>query len=327
MSRPLQVSFVIAGALVCFGAGAWYAAGRSAPATAAATRRVLYYRDPMHPAYRSDRPGIAPDCGMELEPVYADDPAQPSPQTPGTVRIGLDKQQLIGIRTVTAERTAGERTLRTVGRVAADETRIYRLTAAVDGWILNAYSKVAGDLVTKGEPLLTYYTREIVGAEQAYLFALDSLDRFEQAGPVSEPQKASLLSQLRQATDQLLNLGMSERQIADVARQRKVTQDVILLAPANGYILARNVALGLRFDRGLEFYRVADLDHIWVFAEIFESESRYLRPGATAVILWQGRKLHARMAASPLSLTPPRAPCASASKRITPAPFCARICS
>lgn len=35
-------------------------------------RRVLYYVDPMHPAYKSDRPGIAPDCGMQLEPVYSD---------------------------------------------------------------------------------------------------------------------------------------------------------------------------------------------------------------------------------------------------------------
>ena len=39
----------------------------------AATRKVLYWVDPMHPTYKSDKPGIAPDCGMALEPVYADD--------------------------------------------------------------------------------------------------------------------------------------------------------------------------------------------------------------------------------------------------------------
>ena len=37
-----------------------------------ASRKVLYWVDPMHPAYKSDKPGIAPDCGMKLEPVYAD---------------------------------------------------------------------------------------------------------------------------------------------------------------------------------------------------------------------------------------------------------------
>jgi len=39
---------------------------------------VLYYVDPMHPAYKSDKPGIAPDCGMKLEPVYADGGAPPA---------------------------------------------------------------------------------------------------------------------------------------------------------------------------------------------------------------------------------------------------------
>jgi hypothetical protein len=42
------------------------------PVVASAPHRVLYYVDPMHPAYHSDKPGKAPDCGMDLEPVYAD---------------------------------------------------------------------------------------------------------------------------------------------------------------------------------------------------------------------------------------------------------------
>ena len=33
--------------------------------------KILYYQDPMHPWYHSDKPGIAPDCGMKLVPVYA----------------------------------------------------------------------------------------------------------------------------------------------------------------------------------------------------------------------------------------------------------------
>src|SRR5437879_9810294 len=41
------------------------------------SRRVLYWVDPMHPDYKSDHPGIAPDCGMPLEPVYA----EPAPRS------------------------------------------------------------------------------------------------------------------------------------------------------------------------------------------------------------------------------------------------------
>jgi len=51
-----------------FGGGYWYA--RRAPSGAAQKggRKILYWVDPMHPAYKSDRPGIAPDCGMKYIP-------------------------------------------------------------------------------------------------------------------------------------------------------------------------------------------------------------------------------------------------------------------
>ena len=34
-------------------------------------RKVLYWYDPMHPAYKSEKPGKAPDCGMDLVPKHA----------------------------------------------------------------------------------------------------------------------------------------------------------------------------------------------------------------------------------------------------------------
>ena len=57
-------------------------------------RKVLYWVDPMHPAYKSDKPGIAPDCGMKLEPVYADGaaPAAAAGQSQGKLLYYRDPQ-------------------------------------------------------------------------------------------------------------------------------------------------------------------------------------------------------------------------------------------
>ena len=55
-----------------FLAGSWYQKQRLSGNPSAGGRQILYYVDPMHPSYKSDKPGIAPDCGMKLEPVYAD---------------------------------------------------------------------------------------------------------------------------------------------------------------------------------------------------------------------------------------------------------------
>ena len=103
----------------------------ASPNGGATVRRVLYYVDPMHPSYKSDKPGIAPDCGMKLEPVYADQAASvaaiktvalPS----GAVGIDGDMQKLLGIRVAEVGRGGANRVVRVVGRVAPEDTRIYR---------------------------------------------------------------------------------------------------------------------------------------------------------------------------------------------------------
>ncbi len=69
--RRFAVSMLVLAAIAAsYGLGRLHTA--SAAGKTAGSRRILYYTDPMHPAYKSDRPGIAPDCGMQLVPVYAD---------------------------------------------------------------------------------------------------------------------------------------------------------------------------------------------------------------------------------------------------------------
>ena len=50
-------------------------------------RKPLYWVDPMHPWYKSDRPGIAPDCGMKLVAVYPGDEAKYQERSAGMVQI------------------------------------------------------------------------------------------------------------------------------------------------------------------------------------------------------------------------------------------------
>lgn len=71
MKRAFGVVLLVA---TGFGGG-WYFARRGAASSTAPERKVLYYIDPMHPWYKSDKPGIAPDCNMALVPVYEGDAA------------------------------------------------------------------------------------------------------------------------------------------------------------------------------------------------------------------------------------------------------------
>jgi Cu(I)/Ag(I) efflux system membrane fusion protein len=283
--------------MVCvFVTGIWFGKWDSGSAAHQTGRRILYYIDPMNPAHTSDQPGIAP-CGMKMEPVYADEgasrqmPGGSSPvMSPDTVRVSPEKQQMIGIKTAVVAKAAVIHTIRTVGRVAADEKRIYRLNAAVDGWIKETYSNTTGSLVKKGERLATYYAPDFLAAEQAYIYALSSLDRFQASGNETPAQIALTRVNVKQYIDSLSNLGMSELQIREIAHTRQYTENIYVVAPASGFIIARNVSIGQRFEKGTEWYRIADLGKVWVLADLFRNEVEYVRPGQKVKITIPHRK-------------------------------------
>ena len=117
MNKPTAVGSLLVIALGAFVAGRF--SGGSRQQNPPSAKRVLYYVDPMHPAYKSDKPGTAPDCGMALEPVYeGDNPAAKLQLPAGAVSIAPEKQQLIGVRTEVVEKNSGSRLVRTTGRVA-----------------------------------------------------------------------------------------------------------------------------------------------------------------------------------------------------------------
>ena len=247
-------------------------------------RKVLYYVDPMHPAYKSDKPGIAPDCGMELVPVYEDGSMggtgrSTSSMPPGTVNVDPERQQFIGVRVGQVERTSGRRTIRVLGRVAADETRIYRLNAAAEGWIQQISTVTTGSQVKKGQLLATFYAPEFRSSIQAYLYTLSALDRFKASGTETPGQINLTNVSIQQAADSLKNLGMSEVQIEEIGRTRELTQNIKILAPADGFVLARNLSPGQKFEKGTEWFRIADLNRIWILADVFKNEAKLLRPG------------------------------------------------
>ncbi len=294
MKKPLKLIallLLVAASLVAasFVAGYWYHERAASTSSAAGARRVLSYEDPMHPAYKSDKPGIARDGGMRLEPVYADGgPAFPSPEngpssmSPGAVQVSAEGQQIIGVRTAQVEKTSQRRTLRVTGRVAADETRVYRLNAVVDGWIRDTHSNSTGSVVRKDQPLATFYSPEFLAAQQAYLYALSSLDRWQASGRETPEQITLTKANIQSAVDSLRTLGMGDIQIEEMHRTRQLTQDIVVTAPATGFVLARNVSPGQRFEKGTELYKIADLRHTWVLADLYENEARYFRPGMSA---------------------------------------------
>ena len=290
-NKRLLIIFGVIIALFSFLAGGLFQKTRTTGGNDPSGRKVLYYIDPMHPSYKSDKPGIAPDCGMKLEPVYADGSGVSAPTetaaAPGTVRISADRQQLIGVKVATVEKRPVSQTIRMLGRVAVDETRVYRINATVDGWITKTSAKATGSLVRKNEALAGFYSSEFLSVQTTYIYNLSSNDRVRSQDlslPGREAQLQQFKNSLQQLEDNLRNLGMGNPQIEEINRTREYQQNIDIFSPADGIILVRNVSMGLRFERGTELYRIADLSHVWILADVFENEAQFLTPGISAKV-------------------------------------------
>ena len=304
MRRISFAAVVVAAIAASYGLGRY----QTRPQTdGKAPRRVLYYVDPMHTAYRSDKPGIAPDCGMRLEPVFAGDDRLPSSSPlavlpAGTVGIDGATQQLLGIRVAPVVRSGAARDIRVVGRVVPEDTRTYRLNSGVDGLIRATFNDSVGIAVKKDQKLATYYSPDFLSVASGFLAAVqnvpgavgkDGARTMPFPGALSKQGSGSLTGYM----DRLRNLGMSDVQIQRVAESHQLPEGIDVVAPADGFILARSITPGQHFERNMEFYRIADLSRVWVVAEVNQEEAPYLRPGGMAQITFKdsGRRLAARI--------------------------------
>jgi len=282
--------------IVClaFAVGRFTGGHRSEPK--ATSRRVLYYVDPMHPSYRSDKPGIAPDCGMALEPVYeGETSAYPqTPLQPGGVALSAERQQLIGIRVAVATTSTGLRTIRTTGRIVPDDNRLYRIQAGFDGWVDSIADTPPGSVVKKNQVLAALYGPEIRSAELNYISFVTGMERVKQNMPDMDQKQVN--DSKRVSEEQLRLLGMGEQELEQLATDRHASNSLSLVAPGDGIVLARSVTPHQRFEKGVELYRIADLSKVWILADFTESDAHNFKPGTEAVVtVNHGRQLRARV--------------------------------
>jgi len=295
MKKLIYPAMLLAVGTALFLGGAWYGRQGATPSTKGAERKIVHYVDPMNPSHTSDQPGLAP-CGMKMEPVYAEsDPAAGCSTAavslaPGTVRIGPEKQQLIGVRVGAVEKASVTNSLRLFGRVVPDDRRVYRVNAGIDGLVREVSEVTAGSQVKKDQWLASFSAPDARATMLGFLTAVDTVDRQKQSGANTAAQLSIVEANCRVAADRLQNLGLSTLQIEEIRRTREAPTALRILAPADGLVLAQNVSPGLKFEKGTEWYRIADLTRVWILADVFAGEAEFVKPGAVAQVSLAGQR-------------------------------------
>jgi membrane fusion protein, copper/silver efflux system len=259
------------------------------------------YYCPMDPQIISDTAGRCPICGMKLQKYEGTaETTKAAPTTmspsdmanmgsspvPGLVPVTIEPQrlQLIGVRTGRVERKPLGNAISAVGYVTADETKVRNINVRVSGWVKQLFIDQTGQHVSAGQPLLTIYSQDLYQAEQDFLTALES------AGHSAIDQDLTRMrNQLVDAARQRLHLlGLSDREIAGLEKDRKAPAEFTLASPYAGVVMAKNVNAGQYVTPDQNLLTLADLGSVWVLADLYENDLASVHVGQNAEVTITG---------------------------------------
>src|SRR5712692_1689312 len=98
-------------------------------------------------------------------------PTESSPVTLAPIELTPERMQSIGVRTGRVEYKTIDSEIRATGTVEVDERRTAYVQTRYPGWVKDVFVNASYQYVSKGEPLFTIYSPELVASEQEYLLA------------------------------------------------------------------------------------------------------------------------------------------------------------
>jgi Cu(I)/Ag(I) efflux system membrane fusion protein len=273
----------------------------SAPATDAD-----YYTCTMHPSVKKHDPNDkCPICSMSLTPVKRKiggtnrtDEAHLQQSNQGTNSVGktgapeeskpteftvtVERQQQIGVTYATVEKRQFKSSIRAVGLVASDRKKHWDYVSRVEGYVKELFVFSRGELVEKGEPLLTIYSPDLLTTEDEFIQVLRMRD---EANLKTNQMVSESTELLYKSAKQRLHLwNISDDQIANLEKTRKSEELLTLHSPFKGVVQDVGVDQGRKVMNGDHLVDIADLSLVWVWAQFYQDELPMLKKGLPVAI-------------------------------------------
>ncbi len=239
------------------------------------TQKQQIWTCSMHPQIRLPKQGLCPICNMDLIPVSADET-----ETATSLRqltVSENAKKLMDIVTAPVERKFVTATVRMVGKIDYDETRLAYITAWIPGRLDRLYVDYTGVPVKKGDHLVYLYSPELISAQEELLQAIQAVNN-------TRDTELSIMREMAQATvkaarEKLVLWGLNPDQVAEIEKTGKVADHMTIYAPTSGIVIHKNAIEGMYVETGTRIYTIADLSQVWVKLDAYESDLEWLRYG------------------------------------------------
>lgn len=216
----------------------------------------------MHPQVKMPQPGKCPICGMDLIPLVQ---SGSSHTDPDAIHLTKEAAALADVLTTKVSRQNPVKEVRLYGKVQVDERLFQSQVAHVPGRLEKLFVNFSGETVRKGQKLAEIYSPELVTAQQELL----------------ETFKTKLLHpELYEASkEKLRNWKLTDEQISSIETSGKTINNLEVLSYTTGTVTARRVSAGDYVSSGTVLFEIADLSHVWVLFDAYETDLPFIRPG------------------------------------------------
>ncbi|WP_460166779.1 efflux RND transporter periplasmic adaptor subunit [Thermostilla marina] len=221
----------------------------------------------MHPQIRSPKPGKCPICAMDLIPVKTTTGAL------RTITVSPEAAKLMQLETRPVERRFVTATIRMVGKVDYDETRLAYITAWISGRLDRLFADYTGVQVRPGDHVALIYSEELYAAQVELIQAIRQRRNQPQGGLIQS------IDMVAAAREKLRLLGLTADQITEIETRMVPSDHVTIYSPIGGIVVEKLRQEGDRVRIGDRIYTVADLTHVWVKLDAYESDIEWLRYG------------------------------------------------
>jgi Cu(I)/Ag(I) efflux system membrane fusion protein len=205
-----------------------------------------------------------------------------APAVPQAVRLDPEAARSLGVTVVEVELAPLTREIRTTGNVVFDETGQTTVTPKFAGFVERLYVDFTGQSVRRGQPLMEIYSPELVAAQEELLAALRMERQLQGSASAEVAARTSVL--VDAARRRLLLWDVSAAQLREIERTGRVRRTLTLHAPFGGFVTEKMVQAGQAVQMGMPLYRLADLSRVWVEADVYEQDLRFVRTGAEAQV-------------------------------------------
>lgn len=237
--------------------------------------QVQWWTCSMHPQIRQPEPGKCPICAMDLIPVT--ESTAEGGFSARRLTMSREAARLADIQTAPVERRFAAATVRLVGRVTYDETRVKTITAWVPGRLDRLYVDYTGTVVETGNHMVSVYSPKLLAAQEELLQALQA--RQELSDSAVQIMRRTAGGTVDSAGEKLRLWGLTEEQIRDVERRGEPRDHLTIYAPMGGTVIKKHRDEGEYVETGSPIYTIADLSHLWVKLDAYESDMEWIRYG------------------------------------------------